>query len=120
MHVMDDIGKKHIPKYVVGSAFNAFMFEVVKVECHYPIRVLPGDSVRVLEGNAFCDFIIELLFRNADSFKRERIAERDWWLFDLTLQRSRPQEKIYCLVSSQFNPEPVSLEAVLVNYPAQQ
>lgn len=90
MHEMADIGKTKIPKYVVAKGFNACMFEVVKVYCYYPVKILPGDSVRVFKGNAFCDFIVELPFSSPSKFKRERIEEKDWWLFDITLQRTEP------------------------------
>lgn len=51
MDGMAGIDKKRIPRYVVASGFNAFMFEVVKVYCHYPIKGLPDAAVnRPLNG----------------------------------------------------------------------
>lgn len=114
---MHEVADKN-PWRVVASSFNAFMFEVVKVYCHYPIKVLPGDKVKVLNGNSFCDFIIELPFSQAAQFKRDRIPEKDWWLFDLTLQREQPNGSIFLMVSSQFNEPPFNFLGALAEVPA--
>ncbi len=86
---------------------------------YYPIKIIPGDKVRILEGDAHSDFIVEIPVGRPGKFKRDRVQEKDWELFDISMRELRFPEKLYLWVESlQFNPSKIDPADVLEAYSA--